>query len=108
MGHVNASICVFMGSRRGARAEYAAAARQLGRELVARGYARTLTGRRLYLSAGPDPQFFFCCPPFVDYPNPPAAPVKAVNTDHQTTIWASTLRCPKRSPKAPRGTDPKP
>lgn len=44
MGHVNASICVFMGSRRGARAEYAAAARQLGRELVARGYGLVYGG----------------------------------------------------------------
>jgi hypothetical protein len=33
-------------------------------------------GRLPDLAAGPDPQFFFGCPPFVDYPNPPAAPVE--------------------------------
>jgi uncharacterized protein (TIGR00730 family) len=42
--HVKANICVFTGSRRGARAEYAAAAGQLGRELVARGYGLVYGG----------------------------------------------------------------
>ena len=44
MHRVKANICVFTGSRRGARAEYAAAARQLGRELVARGYGLVYGG----------------------------------------------------------------
>jgi uncharacterized protein (TIGR00730 family) len=42
--HVKANICVFTGSRRGVRAEYAAAAGQLGRELVARGYGLVYGG----------------------------------------------------------------
>jgi uncharacterized protein (TIGR00730 family) len=41
---VKANICVFTGSRRGMRAEYAAAAAQLGRELVARGYGLVYGG----------------------------------------------------------------
>jgi uncharacterized protein (TIGR00730 family) len=41
---VKANICVFTGSRRGVRAEYAAAAEQLGRELVARGYGLVYGG----------------------------------------------------------------
>jgi uncharacterized protein (TIGR00730 family) len=41
---VKANICVFTGSRRGMRAEYAAAARQLGRDLVARGYGLVYGG----------------------------------------------------------------
>jgi len=41
---VKANICVFTGSRRGMRSEYAAAARQLGRELVARGYGLVYGG----------------------------------------------------------------
>ena len=44
MHHMKANICVFTGSRRGMRAEYAAAARQLGRELVARGYGLVYGG----------------------------------------------------------------
>jgi uncharacterized protein (TIGR00730 family) len=41
---VKANICVFTGSRQGSRPEYAAAARQLGRELVARGYGLVYGG----------------------------------------------------------------
>ncbi|MGE5303461.1 MAG: TIGR00730 family Rossman fold protein, partial [Alphaproteobacteria bacterium] len=37
-------MCVFTGSRQGSRPEYAAAARQLGRELVARGYGLVYGG----------------------------------------------------------------
>jgi len=39
-----ANICVFTGSRQGARPEYAAAARQIGRELAARGYGLVYGG----------------------------------------------------------------
>ena len=44
MQDVKANICVFTGSRQGSRPEYAAAARQLGRELVARGYGLVYGG----------------------------------------------------------------
>ncbi len=44
MKQVKPHICVFTGSRRGARSEYAAAARQIGRELVARGYGLVYGG----------------------------------------------------------------
>ncbi len=44
MTQVKAHICVFTGSRRGARPEYAAAARQIGRELAARGYGLVYGG----------------------------------------------------------------
>lgn len=44
MKQVKAHICVFTGSRRGARPEYAAAARQIGRELAARGYGLVYGG----------------------------------------------------------------
>lgn len=44
MTQVKAHICVFTGSRRGARPEYAAAARQIGRELVTRGYGLVYGG----------------------------------------------------------------
>ena len=44
MHHVKANICVFTGSRRGMRAEYAAAAVRLGRELVARDYGLVYGG----------------------------------------------------------------
>jgi uncharacterized protein (TIGR00730 family) len=37
-------ICVFIGSRRGAAPEYAAAAKQLGHDLAARGYALVYGG----------------------------------------------------------------
>lgn len=37
-------ICVFTGSRRGTRSDYAAAARQMGRELVERGYGLVYGG----------------------------------------------------------------
>jgi uncharacterized protein (TIGR00730 family) len=41
---LKANICVFTGSRQGARPEYAAAARQIGRELEARGYGLVYGG----------------------------------------------------------------
>lgn len=44
MRHVKANICVFTGSRQGARPEYAAAARQIGREMAARGYGLVYGG----------------------------------------------------------------
>ncbi len=34
----------------------------------------------------------------------PTAPVRAMNSDHQTTIRSSTARGPKRSPSQPLGT----
>ena len=37
----------------------------------------------------------------------PTQPVKAVNTDHQSTIRISTRRGPKRSPHQPAGTSNK-
>ena len=49
MRHVKANICVFTGSRRGARPEYAAAARQIGRELAARGYGLVYGGGNIGL-----------------------------------------------------------
>jgi len=42
-------ICVFTGSRHGLRSEYADAARQLGRELVARGYGLVYGGGKVGL-----------------------------------------------------------
>ena len=44
MGNLNRKICVFTGSRRGTRPEYAAAAKELGRELVARGFGLVYGG----------------------------------------------------------------
>ena len=44
MKTIKANICVFTGSRRGARPEYAAAARRIGRELAARGYGLVYGG----------------------------------------------------------------
>jgi uncharacterized protein (TIGR00730 family) len=41
---IKANICVFTGSRRGARPDYAAAARRIGRELAARGYGLVYGG----------------------------------------------------------------
>ena len=41
---VTKRICVFTGSRQGARAEYTEAARRLGRELVERGYGLVFGG----------------------------------------------------------------
>lgn len=40
----NRKICVFTGSRRGTRPEYARAAKELGRELIARGYGLVYGG----------------------------------------------------------------
>ncbi len=44
MEQVKAHICVFTGSRRGGRSEYAAAARRLGHELAAHGYGLVYGG----------------------------------------------------------------
>lgn len=44
MSNLNGRICVFTGSRRGARAEYADAAKQLGALLVARGFGLVYGG----------------------------------------------------------------
>lgn len=44
MGNLNGRICVFTGSRHGLRREYAEAAKQLGCELVARGYGLVYGG----------------------------------------------------------------
>jgi uncharacterized protein (TIGR00730 family) len=44
MSKLNGRICVFTGSRHGARNEYADAAKQLGRELVARNYGLVYGG----------------------------------------------------------------
>ena len=44
MQRVKTNICVFTGSRRGTRAEYAEAAAQVGRELVTRGYGLVYGG----------------------------------------------------------------
>ena len=40
--------------------------------------------------------------------SPQAAPVRAVNTDHQTTMRVSTARLPNRSPSRPVGTSNSP
>ena len=49
MQHVKAKICVFTGSRRGMRPEYAAAATQLGRAMVERGYGLVYGGGNIGL-----------------------------------------------------------
>jgi uncharacterized protein (TIGR00730 family) len=46
---VNKSICVFTGSRQGARADYREAARRMGRELVERGYGLVYGGGNIGL-----------------------------------------------------------
>ncbi len=49
MSNLTRRICVFTGSRHGARSEYAEAARRLGRELVARGYGLVYGGGKVGL-----------------------------------------------------------
>ena len=49
MSNLNGRICVFTGSRHGLRPEYAAVAKQLGRELVARGYGLVYGGGKVGL-----------------------------------------------------------
>ena len=49
MSNLTGRICVFTGSRHGARSEYAEAARRLGRELVARGYGLVYGGGKVGL-----------------------------------------------------------
>ena len=44
MSNLNGRICVFTGSRHGARSEYAEAAKRLGRDLVARNYGLVYGG----------------------------------------------------------------
>jgi predicted Rossmann-fold nucleotide-binding protein len=44
MSNLTGRICVFTGSRHGARYEYAEAAKLLGRELVARDYGLVYGG----------------------------------------------------------------
>lgn len=44
MSKLNGRICVFTGSRHGANREYAQAAKQLGRELIAHGYGLVYGG----------------------------------------------------------------
>lgn len=44
MSNLNGRICVFTGSRHGARVDFADAAKQLGRALVARGYGLVYGG----------------------------------------------------------------
>ena len=51
MANRSGSICVFTGSRDGARAEYAALARQLGRTLVERDYRLVYGGGKVGLMA---------------------------------------------------------
>lgn len=49
MENLKGKICVFTGSRHGARAEFADAAKLLGRELVARGYGLVYGGGNIGL-----------------------------------------------------------
>ena len=49
MSNLTGRICVFTGSRHGARSEYAEAAKRLGRELVARGYGLVYGGGKVGL-----------------------------------------------------------
>jgi uncharacterized protein (TIGR00730 family) len=49
MKDIRTNICVFAGSRMGARPQYAGAARRLGRELVARGYGLVYGGGKVGL-----------------------------------------------------------
>ena len=51
MSNLNGRICVFTGSKAGNRAEYAAAARRVGRELVERGYGLVYGGGNVGLMA---------------------------------------------------------
>jgi uncharacterized protein (TIGR00730 family) len=44
MSNLTGRICVFTGSRHGARSEYAEAAKRLGRDLVARNYGLVYGG----------------------------------------------------------------
>ena len=44
MSNLNGRICVFTGSRHGSRTDFSEAAKQLGRELVARGYGLVYGG----------------------------------------------------------------
>ena len=44
MSSLKGNICVFTGSRQGRRADYVAAARRIGRELVERGYGLVYGG----------------------------------------------------------------
>jgi hypothetical protein len=50
-GVLTRRICVFTGSRRGAKSTYVASARQLGRELVTRGYGLVYGGGNIGLMA---------------------------------------------------------
>ena len=49
MSNLTGRICVFTGSRHGARSEYAEAAKRLGRELVVRGYGLVYGGGKVGL-----------------------------------------------------------
>ena len=51
MSSLKANICVFTGSRQGTRSDYADAARQIGRELVERGYGLVYGGGNVGLMA---------------------------------------------------------
>jgi uncharacterized protein (TIGR00730 family) len=51
MSSLKRNICVFMGSQIGARSEYTAAARQIGRELAERGYGLVYGGGNVGLMA---------------------------------------------------------
>jgi len=51
MSSMKRNICVFMGSQGGTRSEYTAAAKQIGRELVERGYGLVYGGGNVGLMA---------------------------------------------------------
>jgi uncharacterized protein (TIGR00730 family) len=51
MSSLKRNFCVFMGSQGGARSEYTAAARQIGRELAERGYGLVYGGGNVGLMA---------------------------------------------------------
>jgi uncharacterized protein (TIGR00730 family) len=51
MSSSKANICIFTGSRQGTRSDYADAARQIGRELVERGYGLVYGGGNVGLMA---------------------------------------------------------
>ena len=56
-----------------------------------------LGGRIPDANAGPDPQFFFGCPPFVDYPNPPPPvekplPAQSVKTSAKSAVKTTVAK----------------
>jgi hypothetical protein len=72
-----------------------------------------LGGRIPDANAGPDPQFFFGCPPFVDYPNPPPPVEKPLPAQSVKTTAKSAAKTVAKAGVKPVAepsvkTDPQP